>query len=270
VIYEEPVEGGLTRFVVTYQCHDAGRVEPVRSVRQADPYLVNQSGKSLFGNASGSPPSLEALASAVRAGWLVDVGYSTGGGYIRDPGRASPHNLYTSTQALYARPDAQGLPQATPIFPYSASPPPGGPGALVHADFSPTSDVYWHWAPQANAYQRFYGSAPATEANGAVLSAANVIVESVPVIMSWWIEDPSGSHQPVPQLLGTGRALVCRSGTCVTGTWWRPGEGLGQPTYFIDGAGHQIPLTPGNTWVELVPGSVTGPGPIPVGSFSAS
>ncbi|HEX9313922.1 MAG TPA: DUF3048 domain-containing protein, partial [Actinomycetota bacterium] len=101
VIYEEPVEGGITRFVVVYQCHDAARVEPVRSVRQADPYLVNQSGKSLFGNASGSPPSLEALASAVKAGWLVDVGYSTGGGYIRDGGRASPHNLYTSTQALY-------------------------------------------------------------------------------------------------------------------------------------------------------------------------
>src|SRR5205823_398942 len=41
VIYEEPVEGGITRFVVVYQCHDAARVEPVRSVRQADPYLVN-------------------------------------------------------------------------------------------------------------------------------------------------------------------------------------------------------------------------------------
>ena len=270
VIYEEPVEGGITRFVVVYQCHDAARVEPVRSVRQADPYLVNQSGKSLFGNASGSPPSLEALASAVRAGWLVDVGYSTGGGYIRDGGRVSPHNLYTSTQALYARPDARGVPNATPIFTYSASPPTGGPGALVHADFSAASDVYWHWAPQANAYQRSYGSAPATEASGAVLTAANVIVQSVPVVMSWWIEDPSGSHQPVPQLLGTGRALVCRLGTCVSGTWWRPGEGLAQPTYYLDGAGHQIPLTPGNTWVELVPGSVTGPGPIPVGSFSAS
>src|SRR5207244_4383151 len=92
------------------------RVEPVRSVRQADPYLVNQSGKSLFGNASGSPPSLAALDSAVKAGWLVDVGYSTGGGYVRDGGRISPHNLYTSTQALYARPDARGLPNATPIF----------------------------------------------------------------------------------------------------------------------------------------------------------
>ena len=269
VIYEEPVEGGITRFIVEYQCKDAPRVEPVRSIRQADPYLVNQSGKSLFGNASGSPPSLEALAAAVKAGWLVDVGYGTGGGYLRDSGRPAPHNLYTSTSAIYARPDAQGLPKATPIFQYSAAPAPGGPGATIHAGFSPYSDVYWRWSAAANQYQRYYGTAPANGANGAIMSSTNVIVMSVPVVMSWWIEDPSGSHQPVPQLLGTGAALVCRAGTCVSGNWWRPGEGLGQVTYFNDAAGHQIPLVPGNTWVELVPSAVTGPGPIPVGTVSA-
>jgi hypothetical protein len=269
VVFEEPVEGGITRFVVMYQCRDAPRVEPVRSIRQADPYIVNQTGKALFGNASGSPPSLEALAAAVRAGWLVDVGYSTGGGYNRDPGRASPHNLYTATKDLYARPDAKGVPAASPIFTYSASPPPGGPGGLVHASFSAASDVYWHWVPTANAYQRYYGNVPANQANGGITSAQNVIIQSVPVKMSWWIEDPSGSHQPVPQLLGTGPALVCRAGSCVTGTWWRPGQALGQITYYNDAAGHQIPLSQGSTWVELVPSSVTGPGPIPVGSYSA-
>jgi hypothetical protein len=270
VIYEEPVEGGITRFIVEYQCHDAARVEPVRSIRQADPYLVNQSGKSLFGNASGSPPSLEALAAAVKAGWLVDVGYSTGGGYLRDSGRAAPHNLYTSTPAIYARPDAQGLPMASPIFTYSASPAPGGAGSVIHAGFSANSDVYWRWSPAANIYQRYYGTTPANGADGHIMASTNVIVMSVPVQMSWWIEDPSGSHQPIPQLLGTGAALVCRAGTCVSGNWWRPGEGLGQVTYFNGAAGHQIPLVPGNTWVELVPSSVTGPGPIPVGTVSAS
>jgi hypothetical protein len=269
IIYEEPVEGGITRFVVVYQCRDAARVEPVRSVRQADPYIINQFGRTLFGNASGSPPSLEALASAVRAGWVVDVGYSTGGGYHRDGGRASPHNLYTSTQELYARTDARIGTTANPVFTYSASPVPGGPGSIVHTDFSPTADVYWHWVPAAGAYQRSYGSSPATLANGAVISTQNIVVQSVAVTMSWWIEDPSGSHQPIPTLLGTGPALVCRLGTCVAGTWWRPGEGLSQITYYRDAAGAPIALAPGTTWVELVPSSVTGPGPIPVGSISA-
>ena len=269
IVFEEPVEGGITRFVVVYQCRDAARVEPVRSVRQADVYIVNQFGKSLFGNASGSPPSLEALASAVKAGWLVDIGYSSGGGYNRDPGRANPHSLYTSTQARYARPDAKGLAAASPIFTYSASPPPGGPGSVVHVDFSQYSDVFWHWVPAANAYQRYYGASPATQANGGTISAQNVVIQSVPVSMSWWIEDPSGSHQPIPNLMGSGPALVCRAGSCVTGTWNRPGEGLGQYTTYKDVSGTAISLSPGATWVELVPSSVSGTGPIPVGSYSA-
>ncbi len=268
IIYEEPVEGGITRFLVMYQCKDAARVEPVRSFRQADVYMTNQTGKALMSSAGGSPPTQEALAAAVKAGWLVDVGYSNGGGYGRDS-RPNPHNLYTSTTALYARPDAQIGGTATPIFTYSANPAPGGPGALIHANFSSYSDVYWHWTASAGAYQRYYGNSPANLANGGIISAQNVIIQRVPVTMSWWIEDPSGSHQPVPNLLGTGPTLVCRAGTCVTGTWWRPGEGMGQPTYYRDAAGKPIDLTPGVTWVELVPSSVTGATAIPVGNYSA-
>ena len=165
--------------------------------------------------------------------------------------------------------DRRRPPSPIRLFTYSASPAPGGPGSLVHAGFSPASDVYWHWVPAAGAYQRYYGNAPANLGNGGIISAQNVIVQPVPVTMSWWIEDPSGSHQPVPSLLGTGPTLVCRAGTCVTGTWWRPGEGLSQITYYRDAGGAPIALAPGTTWVELVPSSVTGPGPIPVGSFGA-
>ena len=269
IVYEEPVEGGITRFVVVYQCTDAPRVEPVRSVRQADVYIVNQFGKSLFANAGGSPPTLEALQAAVRAGWLVDVGYSTGGGYNRD-GRPNPHNLYTSTPALYSRPDAKGLAAPNPVFTYSTTPAAGGPGQNIHIAFSQYSDVNWRWNPTAHVYQRYYGNSPATLANGAIISSPNVIVQDVAVTMSWWIEDPSGSHQPVPSVLGKGVALICRAGTCVPGQWNRPGQGLSQITYYLDAAGKQVPLVPGITWVELAPTSVAGPGPIPVASVAAS
>jgi len=212
---------------------------------------------------------MEALAAAVKAGWLVDVGYSTGGGYDRDPNRPAPHNLSTSTQAIYARPDAQIGGTANPVFTYSANPAPGGPGSVVHAYFSSDSDVYWHWVPTSTVYQRSYGSTPATLANGNVISAKNVIIQSVAVTMSWWFESGGSSRQPIPTLLGSGPALVCRAGTCVTGTWSRPGEGLSQITSYRDANGQPIDLVPGSTWVELVPSSVSGPGPIPVGSYSA-
>ncbi|MEA2591124.1 MAG: hypothetical protein QOD62_955, partial [Actinomycetota bacterium] len=55
IVYEEAVEGGITRFVVVYQCQDAARVEPVRSARLEDVDILSQFGKPLFGDAGGSP-----------------------------------------------------------------------------------------------------------------------------------------------------------------------------------------------------------------------
>lgn len=268
IVYEEPVEGGITRFVAMFQCHDASRVEPVRSARQADPYIVNQGGMALFGNSGGSPPTEQAIQSAIKAGWIVDVSDATGGGYHRDS-RPSPHNYYTSTAELYGRSNAKGA-VPSPVFTYAASPAPGGAGASVHVAFSQYSDVTWRWNATAGVYQRYYGSQPATLQDGGIISAKNLVIQEVAVNMSWWIEDPSGSHQPVPTLQGTGQTLVCRQGTCVTGSWTRPGEGLKQPTYYKDATGADIPLVPGNTWVELAPTSVAGPGPIPVASVTAS
>src|SRR6266536_5748426 len=44
VIYEEPVEGGITRFIVIYPCRDATRIEPIRSGRLTDPDVLVQYG----------------------------------------------------------------------------------------------------------------------------------------------------------------------------------------------------------------------------------
>src|SRR2546421_11124802 len=71
VVYETPVEGGITRFVVVYNCQDAARGEPVRSARIQDVDIVPQLDKPLFGDAGGSPPTEAALNAAAAAGKLV-------------------------------------------------------------------------------------------------------------------------------------------------------------------------------------------------------
>jgi hypothetical protein len=40
IVYEEPVEGGLTRFIAVYQCASSDRVGPVRSGRTTDPNVL--------------------------------------------------------------------------------------------------------------------------------------------------------------------------------------------------------------------------------------
>src|SRR5437870_3896363 len=53
LVYEEPVEGGITRFIAIYQCQDAARIEPVRSARFTDVDILVQLGKPVFGYAGG-------------------------------------------------------------------------------------------------------------------------------------------------------------------------------------------------------------------------
>src|SRR5437879_3861477 len=251
IVYEEAVEGGITRFVVVYQCQDAARVEPVRSARIADIDVLSQFGKPLFGDAGGSPPTEAALTAAAKAGTLVRVSSfgAAGGAYHRDAARHNDeHSLYTSTPELYSRPEAKGLPAPKPVFPSSSSPPAGGiPGATVHVSFSQYSDVFWKWDAGSSIYKRYYGSTPANDSAGKQISTTNVIVQSVAVTMSTFIEDPSGSHQPIATLVGSGASLVCRGGTCVPGTWHRPLPS--DITTYADASGTPVPLAPGPTWV---------------------
>ena len=40
IVYEEVVEGGITRFVALYHCEPADRIGPVRSIRTTDPKIL--------------------------------------------------------------------------------------------------------------------------------------------------------------------------------------------------------------------------------------
>jgi hypothetical protein len=247
VVYEEPVEEGITRFIVLYQCRDAPVVEPVRSARLVDPDVLAQYGRPLFAYAGGIGSTLD----KVRSSNLVDLSFIYDmRGYRRDPARSAPHNLIGSTPQLYARAGVRGDP-THPVFTYSNTPAPGVPGAVVHVPFSSYSDVTWRWNALAHAYERSYGTAPATLSDGAHISTANVVVQFVSVTPSPFVEDPTGAHQNYVQVVGAGRAMVCRAGTCVGGTWRR--TTMSDVTRYLDVAGREISLIPGRTWVELAP-----------------
>ena len=254
VVYEEPVEGGLTRFVAVYQCRDADRVEPIRSARIVDPAIVEQFGAHpLFAYAGG----IDAAVAAVRASPVVDVGTgrAPAGTYRRDPAHPAPHNLYSSTAALYAAGRAQRPGDGAPVAPFPFGPVPAGaePASAVSIAY-PASPVSWSWQPGAAGWARSYPAGPARAAEGGTLTAANVVVMSVRMYPSAYVEDPSGVHENLLALTGSGPVRVLRNGAVVTGTWQR--STLSEPTRYLDGAGRTIPLAAGPTWVELVPTTV--------------
>lgn len=256
VVYEEPVEGGITRFIVIYQCHDASRVEPVRSGRIIDPEVVNQYGAHpLFAYAGAIPWAV----SAIDASNLVDLSaeYAPAAVYPRDPTRYAPHNLMTSTSALYSYAASLHGPQTTPpesplLFgPRSAS---ATPAASVHIGYL-YSDLAWTWQAASHKWVRSYSdTGPATMGEGGVISAANVIVMKVQMYPSPYVEDATGVHENLLTLTGSGPAQVFRNGTVTTGTWNR--SSLSVNTRYLDSSGQPIALGPGQTWIELVPTTV--------------
>ena len=99
VIYEEPVEGSITRFAALFQCRDAAKVGPVRSARTTDPrILVQYSDEPLLAYSGANPTVAAALE---KAGVVSLTETSANEAFVRDESRSAPHNLFASTKKLY-------------------------------------------------------------------------------------------------------------------------------------------------------------------------
>jgi hypothetical protein len=247
IVYEEPVEVGITRFIAVYQCQEASRIQPVRSARFTDPDILRQLGSPLLGY-SGAVPQ---VVAAIREAGLVDLSEKVvPDAYHRDPEREPPHDLYTSTQELYAAAQStEGAPLE--IFEYSDEAPSGGKAIReIHLRFSVHSDISWRWDGSARAWIRYDTGEPHVLSDGTPIRATNVVVQVIETVLTN-IRDVNGARSPRVVAAGTGRAIILRGGKMYSGTWERPS--LDDVTKFFDAKGDEIPLAPGNTWVELFP-----------------
>ncbi|MCI0634125.1 MAG: DUF3048 domain-containing protein [Actinobacteria bacterium] len=247
IVVEEPVEGGYTRFIAIFHCGDAARVGPVRSGRTTDPDFLRQLGPAVFGYAGG----VSVVKREVPAVGLVDVNYLIAvHAYTRDPAQSAPHDLYTTTAALWkAARSREGAPAA--LFSYSSE----WEGKArrvrgVHLPYSSVSDVVWTWKGGKGVWVRSQGEEAHTLEGGEQVSAANVVIQVVDVT-DGNIVDPAGNASPEVELTGRGRAYVLRDGTLIVGRWER--ASLDDVTTFVTKDGTEIELAPGRTWVQLLP-----------------
>src|SRR5262249_17355746 len=152
------VEGGVTRFIVIYQCRDAARIQPIRSARIIDPEIVRQFGAHpLFAYAGGIQPAVAAVAASP----LIDVGifHAPASAYRRGPSRSAPQNLMSSTSALYKAGLANhaAFEPPPPVFEFGSLPSAATPAARAHVPF-PFSDVTWTWNAAAKTWSRSYAT----------------------------------------------------------------------------------------------------------------
>jgi hypothetical protein len=248
VVFEEVVEGGITRFLAIFQSTDAPLVGPVRSVRPSDPDVVAPFG-GLFGYSGGTPKFIDLLRSTPG---IFDVGVDRldegpGKAYFRRPPRTAPDNLYTSTSALYAAgpPSAPAPPPFADFVPAGQPFAAGGatPAVRLTARVGDTIAVFDYDAA-SNTYRR-----SGLVEGGGVVAPANVIVQFTAYEPSPGDEDVNGTPVEKAVTVGTGDALILAGGMAVRGTWTKASQSA--PTTYTDSDGAPVKLLQGRTWIEL-------------------
>lgn len=246
VIYEEFTEG-ITRFVVVFHSSEAATVGPVRSVRPADPVIVKPLGGPLV--FSGGSGTVMAVVNASGIRLITENATDT---LRRRSGRRAPHNLYTSTEAMFRKAGAGAPPPAlSPFLRQGQDYAPAGVSPATSLSLAPAPSVRaaYQWDPGTATWKRSTDGRPHMLEGGVQIAPRNVIVQYTP-----YSQFPQDRKVRYPEVVGSGDALVFVGGTQVRARWAKSSPTA--VTTFVDSAGTPIPLAPGQTWIHLQePGS---------------
>jgi hypothetical protein len=252
VVYEELVEGGLTRLAAVFQSQYPTVVGPVRSGRLTDAAIADNLNHPVFaysGTNAGFYPVLRSQP------WTDVDGDNRPDLFSRSNLEAAPHNLYASVVALAAASTTQAPPR--PLFAYlPAGAVFGGsrsaPVQQIRINFGETTAT-WDWNATLGAWLRGQDGTADVDRAGVQIGANNVIVQFVPYITSGMATGEGLPPVPIPtgELVGRGTAWYLSGGRMLQGYWSR--AGLTAPTVFTDATGASVRIAPGRTWVELVP-----------------
>jgi hypothetical protein len=246
LIFEELVEGGLTRMAVVFQSNDAVRVGPVRSVRTSDFQVLGGLSRPVLVFSGGNPRTVGAAAVAPVLPFppLSVDGHNV---FWRDPHLEAPHNLFTSTAGVYGSVES-GTPPS-PQFDYlpdGVSATAGAPATAASITFSGATTTSFVWSPSIGKWSRGLDGHPQLDGTGQQLVVDNVVIAGTPYGVS-----PFERISPEAHPVGSGPVWVLTNGRVQTGTWSRPTNA--DRWQLLDGVGQPIRLTPGRTWVELPP-----------------
>jgi hypothetical protein len=249
VVYEVVAEGGITRFAAVFQSTDPGEFGPIRSVRGQDPDLVAPlKGLAVF---AGGIPDYVTQIRDVAQDLSTSSSLGEGPPFRRSTDRRPPHNLYGNAAGFWGLAQQPYDEAPDPLFTYGDQAAGAQPTRTVNIDFSPVAKVRWQW--DGSAWRRSQDGRPFTVTGPGRIGPANLVVQFVDV-QDTSFTDPAGHPVPVSQLEGSGEAWVLRDGAVVRGTWSKDSQDS-RTRYRANG--NDIDLTPGRTWVELVPAGRT-------------
>ena len=250
VVYEEVVEGGITRLAASFNSQAPDRVGPVRSVRKTDHSIVWPIG-GIFAYSGGAQYALDSINTAPvkqydesRAGALMFRETINGNG--------APYNLWAHVDEMFKTPDVKPVPPP-PLFHYRSGHArlTGDLALAMTVGFANPYAVSYTWDKKTGTWLRSRFGAPDVEydAPDVAHDGARLAPKNVVVMFVQYLGGNALGLQAEAQLTGTGDAWVFTAGRVIKGHWTRPD--INKPAKLTDAKGDEILLTPGQTFVEL-------------------
>lgn len=257
VVFDEMVEGGMTRFLAVWHSQLPADAGPIRSVRPMDPDIATQFGGIIAYSGGQRPFVLAMQASGIYNATETTEQLKKGVHRVTD--RVAPHNLFLAAQQLQSEHPELAAPK--PLFSFLNDSNDAGPVAAslqgksvtqVKSQF-PSAMATWDWSAKSGVWLRTQDGLKHLDAiDGKQIRATNVVVLRVAIDRSY--KDPRYGFVPKTVLEGTGTGTIFGGGRALDIKWSK--AGLKAPLVLTDLAGSPVSFLPGNTWFELVPTDV--------------
>jgi hypothetical protein len=263
-VYEWLVEGLTTRLAAVFQSQQPDVIGAVRSARMTDRPVIPSLG-AIFVYSGGGPEELMALNyDAAVAKRYIDLGPSYGWGY-RSDSRPAPYNYFTSYRnVMAAAANAEDVDQPVIVASWKFLPTADGDpksGGFGDSAAATTIDVPYRggfpvrytFDANTRTYARFDdGVREVDAANNVAIAARNIVVIQTEVHFTTEFGlDPAGNPKLDEKLTGTGKGIVFRDGQREDVTWTR--NDIVDAFTLRNAAGEIVLLSPGQTWIHVVP-----------------
>lgn len=246
IVFEELVEGGLTRYIAVWHSSLPAEIGPVRSVRPMDPEIVSPFG-GIFAYSGGQVRFIQMMQEAPVYN-AIHGQPDTEETFYRTSAKVAPHNVLVKAPELVDQ--HLDLPAPERQFAYAPSVEEstavvaGSPVTSMNPRFSGFSSPTWEWDGTQGRFLRFQTNGAADSASsGNQIFATNVIVLQVGIDV---VEDI-----PTTRLVNQGRGWIATGGSIVEINWFKATPE--SPIILTTDDGEEVLLGPGNTWLQLIP-----------------
>ena len=253
VVFEELVEGGVTRYLAIFHTAVPDEVGPVRSGRPQDADLVPSFGGVFVFSGVGN----NNVREIIRSAGLQMVEHDTSGGtpdgayFFRSDRKPAPLNLHIEAASLLESYSDLAAPVQQFLFktaPEEASAVVDGvPAEEIRVVFSSGIQSNWEWDAATGTYLKFLlNGSPDVDANGTQISATNLLI-----FTPNYFDVEGLPSAKVGQTRET--AIIATGGKLIQGVF--DTTAFHEPIKLFYGEEQPVFLSPGKTFILLPPGA---------------